>query len=69
VKVEFDETPVGLFLELEGNADAIDRAAVRLGYSSADYLTSTYGAIYLADCRRRGRKPSNMLFPPTKKSR
>ncbi len=69
VKVEFDETPVGLFLELEGNADTIDRAALRLGYSAADYLTSTYGDIYLADCRRHGRKPTDMLFPPTKKSR
>ena len=69
VKVEFDETPVGLFFELEGNADAIDRAAVRLGYSAADYLTLTYGAIYLADCRRRRRRPTNMLFPTTKKSR
>jgi adenylate cyclase class 2 len=69
VKVEFDETPVGLFLELEGNADAIDRAALRLGYSAADYLTSTYGDIYLADCRCRGRKPTDMLFPPIKKSR
>jgi adenylate cyclase class 2 len=69
VKVEFDETPVGLFLELEGNAAAIDQAAVRLGYSAADYLTLTYGDIYLADCRRRGRKPTGMLFPPIKKSR
>jgi adenylate cyclase class 2 len=69
VKVEFDETPVGLFLELEGNAAAIDRAAGRLGYSAADYLTLTYGDIYLADCRRRGREPTDMLFPPIKKSR
>lgn len=69
VKVEFDETPVGLFLELEGNSRAIDRAAARLGYATADYLTSTYGDIYLADCQRRGRTPTNMLFLPTKKSR
>jgi adenylate cyclase class 2 len=69
LKVEFDETPVGMFLELEGSVSSIKRAAARLGYSSADYLTSTYGAIYVADCRRRGRRPTNMLFPPTKKSR
>ena len=69
LKVEFDETPVGPFLELEGNAAAIDRAARRLGYSKDEYLTSTYGDLYIADCRRRGRKPSNMLFEPTKKLR
>jgi adenylate cyclase, class 2 len=69
VKVEFDETPVGLYLELEGNVAAIDRAAGRLGYSADQYLTSTYGDIYLAECRRRKRKPTDMLFPPTKKLR
>ncbi len=67
LKVEFDETPIGFFLELEGNAGAIDRAARLLGYTRSDYMTSTYGALYIADCRRRGRKPSNMLFRPTKK--
>jgi adenylate cyclase class 2 len=68
-KIEFDETPIGMFLELEGNAKAIDRAAAHLGYSPADFVTLSYGALYIADCRRRGRKPSNMLFQPTKKSR
>ena len=66
LKVEFDETPVGHFLELEGTAAAIDRAAKLLGYARSDYMTDSYGALYIADCRRRGRKPSNMLFPPTK---
>jgi len=69
VKVEFDETPVGLFLELEGDFAAIDLAARRLGFSHTDYSTESYGALYIADCRRRGIKPSNMLFRPTKKLR
>lgn len=69
VKVEFDETPVGLFLELEGDEAAIDRAARLLGYSQSDYITQTYGALYIADCRRRGIKPGDMLFPPTRKLR
>jgi adenylate cyclase class 2 len=67
LKVEFDETPVGLFLELEGSATAIDRAARLLGYTRSDYVTESYGALYIADCRRRGRRPANMLFQPTKK--
>ena len=69
LKVELDETPVGSFLELEGHTAAIDRAARLLGYGRSEYITQTYGALYIADCRRRGMSPANMLFPPTKKMR
>jgi adenylate cyclase, class 2 len=69
LKVELDETPVGNYLELEGPVAGIDRAAHVLGYARSDYMTDTYGSLYLAACRRRGRKPGNMLFPPTKKLR
>ena len=67
MKVEFDETPIGLFLELEGSAAAIDRAARLLGYSQYDYVTESYGALYIAECRHRGEKATNMVFPPTNK--
>jgi adenylate cyclase, class 2 len=69
LKIELDETPVGIFLELEGTVAAIDRAARLLGYGSKDYSKETYGSLYLAECRRLGQKPGNMLFPPTKKLR
>jgi len=68
LKIEFDETAIGTFLELEGSPPAIDRIAGLLGYSHSDYITQTYGALYLADCRLRGRKPTGMLLQPTKKS-
>lgn len=61
-KVLLDETPIGYFLELEGSRRQIDRAARQLGHSPEDYLTSSYGALYLAYCRRHGRRPTNMLF-------
>jgi adenylate cyclase, class 2 len=69
LKVELDETPVGIFLELEGTAAAIDRAASLLGYARRDFINETYGALYLDDCRRRRVKPSDMLFRRTKKTR
>ena len=69
LKIELDETPVGLYLELEGPVAAIDRGARLLGYDRKDYMTDTYGSLYLAACRRQGRKPGDMLFPPTKKLR
>jgi adenylate cyclase class 2 len=69
LKIELDETPVGIYLELEGPVAGIDRAARHLGYARKDYMTDTYGSLYLAACRRRGWKPGDMLFPPTKKMR
>lgn len=60
--LDLDETPVGVFLELEGPPAAIDRAARSLDFSRTDYLRQSYGELYIADCRRRGRVPTNMLF-------
>jgi adenylate cyclase class IV len=67
LKIEVDETPVGYYLELEGPVASIDRAAHLFGYSHKDYLKDSYGSLYLAECKRSGHKPGNMLFPPTKK--
>jgi adenylate cyclase, class 2 len=60
--LDLDETPVGVFLELEGTPDRIDRLARTLGFSHRDYIRNTYWDLYTADCRRQGRKPRNMLF-------
>jgi adenylate cyclase class 2 len=69
LKIELDETPVGIYLELEGPLAGIDRGARLLGYARKDYLKETYGSLYLVDCHRRGQIPGDMLFPPTKKLR
>lgn len=69
LKIELDETPVGNYLELEGSPAGIDRAARLLGFTRDQYKKESYGALYLAECRRLGRKPGNMLFPATKKAR
>jgi len=64
--VDLDETPAGTFLELEGEAKAIDRVARALGYSPGDYIRSSYWDVYVADCRRRGVSPTNMVFDKKK---
>jgi adenylate cyclase class IV len=64
--IELDETPAGTFLELEGLPRAIDRVAHALGYSSRDYHCGSYWDVYLADCRRRGMTPRNMVFDKQK---
>ena len=60
--IEMDETPIGVFVELEGPAKAIDRAAKLLGYSRRDYIVTNYLSLYLEECQRGGKKPSNMVF-------
>jgi adenylate cyclase class 2 len=60
--IELDETPVGTFVELEGPAAAIDRAAEELGYSKRDYILKNYLTLYLEHCRRKGEQPTHMLF-------
>lgn len=62
LQVELDETPVGVFVELEGPRRAIDRAARMLSYGPGDYLTTNYWSIYRDACRRKGKRLGNMVF-------
>lgn len=64
--IELDETPIGTFMELEGPAEAIDRAAKELGYSPRDYVLKNYLALYAEECRRRNEQPQDMVFAKPK---
>lgn len=61
-KVLLDETPIGNFLEIEGSPRWIDQTARQLGFSPADYITRSYGYLYLSYCRERRSAPKDMLF-------
>jgi adenylate cyclase class 2 len=58
-----DETPIGNYLELEGEIEEIHNAAGRLGYRRTDYITESYAALYFRWCREQGLEPSHMTFP------
>jgi adenylate cyclase, class 2 len=60
--IELDETPIGVYMELEGPASAIDRAAKALGFEKRDYILANYMDLYREYCRRRGEEPRDMLF-------
>jgi adenylate cyclase class 2 len=60
--VTLDETPIGDFLELEGPSDWIDRTARDLGFSTSDYITSSYITLYMEFCKNRQVQPSFMTF-------
>jgi adenylate cyclase class 2 len=57
-----DETPVGVYLELEGTPHWIDLSARRLGFEESDYITASYGRVYLDWCAASGRQPGDMTF-------
>jgi adenylate cyclase, class 2 len=57
-----DETPIGVYLELEGAPAWIDRTARKLGFAEKDYITASYARLYVEWCEARGVEPSNMLF-------
>jgi len=57
-----DETPVGVYLELEGTPNWIDRAARELGFAESDYITASYARLYLEWCQRSGVRPLDMVF-------
>ncbi len=57
-----DETPIGVFLELEGTPKWIDRAARSMGFSERDYLTESYGGLFLQWCAKKGIKSDRMVF-------
>lgn len=60
--IELDETPIGTFLELEGSAGAIDRAAGALAFDTSDYILANYMVLYREYCLSRGEEPHDMLF-------
>jgi adenylate cyclase, class 2 len=60
--VAIDETPVGVFVEIEGSDRSITDLTTALGRSSDDYLLDSYRSLYLQHCGERGIAASNMLF-------
>jgi adenylate cyclase class 2 len=66
VIVAVDETPVGVFVEIEGGEDGITQMATALGRATADYLLDSYRGLYLAQRDRLGLTGPDMLFAPAR---
>jgi adenylate cyclase class 2 len=61
--ITIDETPIGSFLELEGETHWIDAVAARLGHSSAEYITASYARLYRNYCQEHPEvDPTAMVF-------
>jgi len=57
-----DETPIGVWLELEGEPAWIDRTAAQLGFSQSQYVTESYGGLWLKYCADHGIDRRDMVF-------
>jgi adenylate cyclase class 2 len=60
--VTVDETPIGWFLELEGEPEWIDTVAGELGYTEGDYVTVSYASLYASYREIEKLSSSNMVF-------
>lgn len=62
--VALDETPVGTYVELEGQEAEIEAAAARLGRAPADYVRASYRTLFLEYREAHRLTASDMLFLP-----
>lgn len=62
VIIAVDETPVGVFVEIEGSETGIASAAAVLGRSPADYIVDSYRALFLRHREECGGAGPDMVF-------
>jgi predicted adenylyl cyclase CyaB len=62
--VTIDETPAGVFVEIEAPPDEIDRVARQLERGPDDYRLESYPALWREWCREHGRPFGDMVFSP-----
>jgi adenylate cyclase, class 2 len=60
--VTLDETPIGVYLELEGPQYWIDSTASRLGFPVTRFLNISYAALYRKHREQHPDAPANMAF-------
>ncbi|HKQ76747.1 MAG TPA: class IV adenylate cyclase [Blastocatellia bacterium] len=62
LSVMFDETPLGAFVELEGEEEIIAQAVKLLGVTREEYVLESYLAIQAEYCLRQGKSLEDMVF-------
>lgn len=61
--VVVDETPLGLFAEVEGETEAVRALAAELEMAEADFLRASYWGLWVAARERDPSLPEDMVFP------
>ena len=65
VIIAIDETPVGTYVELEGNEAAIHAMTAALGRSPADFIVDSYYRLFMTRRDEFGLRGDHMIFGPT----
>jgi adenylate cyclase, class 2 len=60
--ITVDETPIGVYLEMEGPQAWIDSTAGRLGFPLERFLTASYASLYREHLEQHPEAPRNMTF-------
>lgn len=63
-----DETPIGNFAELEGQAEWIDRTARQLGIEPGRYITLSYGRLFEQWREQQGSSAQDLTFAAVARS-
>lgn len=67
--VVVDETPLGLFAEIEGEEEEVREMARELGVSEGEFLAESYAALYEAARANDPSLPRDMMFSSARKPR
>jgi adenylate cyclase class 2 len=62
VIVAVDETPVGVFVEIEGSETGITAMAAAMGRTPADYILDSYRSLFLKRAAALGGTATDMVF-------
>jgi adenylate cyclase class 2 len=62
VTVAVDETPVGVFVEIEGSESGITAMAAAMGRSPADYILDSYRGLFIKHREALGLTSADMVF-------
>jgi adenylate cyclase class 2 len=63
IVIAIDETPVGVFVEIEGGERHIAEMASALGRAPADYITASYRGLFLSWRETHHDAGEHMVFP------
>lgn len=62
VTVVFDETPIGNFIEIEGNESTVARVFEASGFSDTDIVRESYPELQAKRCNERGVPLEDLVF-------
>lgn len=65
VTIAIDETPVGVYVEIEGSERGIEATAAALGRTASDYIVESYRGLFLQERERHGAAGNDMVFDST----